>query len=87
MSEKFINPGVLKVANDYDNKTFVLELCKIFRSSTCKWAVKNENFEKKIHGTVNILGWSKKQHCNGNGPFRAEDLKILKNSRRKVLLS
>jgi hypothetical protein len=24
--------------------------------------VKIENFEKKIHGTVKILGWSKKQH-------------------------
>jgi hypothetical protein len=24
--------------------------------------VKIENFEKKIHGRVKILGWSKKQH-------------------------
>jgi hypothetical protein len=46
----------------YDNKTFVLKLFKILRSSTRKWAVKIENFEKKIHGTVKILGWSKMQH-------------------------
>jgi hypothetical protein len=29
--EKFISPGVLKVANEYNNKIFVLELVKILR--------------------------------------------------------
>jgi hypothetical protein len=46
----------LKVAYEYENKTFILELFKILRSSSSKWAVKIENFEKKIHGTVKILG-------------------------------
>jgi hypothetical protein len=45
--EKFINPGVLKVAYDYENKTFVPELIIILRSSPRKCAVKIENFEKK----------------------------------------
>jgi hypothetical protein len=36
-------PGVLKVAYDYDDKTFVLQLFKILRSSSSKWAVKIEN--------------------------------------------
>jgi hypothetical protein len=52
----------LKVTYEYDNKTFVLELFKILRSSSRKWAVKIENFEKKIHGTVKILVSSKKQY-------------------------
>jgi hypothetical protein len=52
----------LKVAYEDDNKTFVVELFKIFRSSSRKWAVNIENFEKKIHDTVKILGSSKKQH-------------------------
>jgi hypothetical protein len=60
--EKFISPGVLKVTYAYDNKTFILELLKILRSSSCKWAVKITNFEKKNHGRVKILGLSKKQH-------------------------
>jgi hypothetical protein len=64
--DKFINPGVLKVACDYDNKTFTIELFKILRSSSRKRAMKIENFEKKTnHGRVKILGWSKKQ----NGTF------------------
>jgi hypothetical protein len=52
-------PGVLKGAYEYDIKFFVLKLFKILRSSSRKWAVKIENFEKKFHGTVKILGWSK----------------------------
>jgi hypothetical protein len=52
--EKFKSPGVLKVVYDNDNKTFVQELYKILRSSSCKWAVKIETFEKKIHGRVKI---------------------------------
>jgi hypothetical protein len=53
---------VLKVAYDYDNKTFVPEIFKVLRSSARKRAVKIENFEKKIHGRVKILGLYKKQH-------------------------
>jgi hypothetical protein len=68
--EKFISPGVLKVAYECDNKTLVLEIFKILRSSSRNWAVKIENFEKKIHGTVKILGWSKKQH----GTFSSSSL-------------
>jgi hypothetical protein len=59
--------GVLKIAYDYDNKTFVLELLKILRSSSRKWAVKISNFEKKIHGRVKNLGWCKKQHGSFSG--------------------
>jgi hypothetical protein len=43
------------------------KLFKILRSSNRKWAVKIENFEKKIHGRVKILDWSKKQHGNFSG--------------------
>jgi hypothetical protein len=56
--EEFINPGVLKVAYDYDNKAFVVELFKILKIG---------NFEKIIHGRVKILGWSKKQHGTFSG--------------------
>jgi hypothetical protein len=73
MFEKFISPGVLKVTYEYDNKTFVLELLKILRSSSRKWAVKIKNFEKKIHGRVKILGWSKKQH----GTFLAANCSLI----------
>jgi hypothetical protein len=52
----------LKDAYEYDIKTFVVEIFKICRSSSLKLAVKIENFEKKIHGRVKVLGWSKKQH-------------------------
>jgi hypothetical protein len=41
--EKFISPGNLKVAYDFDNTTIVLELFKILISSSRKWAVKIEN--------------------------------------------
>jgi hypothetical protein len=53
----------LKVAYEYDNKTFALKLFKILRSSSRKWAVRIENLKKIIHGRVKILGWSKKQHA------------------------
>jgi hypothetical protein len=72
---KFISPGVLKVAYEYDNKTFVLELFKILKTSSRKWAVKIENFEKKIHGKVKILGWSKKQHGTFSGSKLLDDYK------------
>jgi hypothetical protein len=47
--EKFQNlnfekPVVLKVAYDYNNKTIVLQLLKILRSSTRALALKIENF-------------------------------------------
>jgi hypothetical protein len=73
---KFISPGVLKAAYEYDNKTFVLELFKILKISSRKWAVKIENFEKKIHDTVKILGWSKKQHGTFSG------IKLLADSKK-----
>jgi hypothetical protein len=43
--------------------------------SSCKWAVKIKKFEKKIHGRVKILGWSKKQY----GTFLGS--KLLANSK------
>jgi hypothetical protein len=52
----------LKVAYEYDNKTLVLELFKVLRSSPRKWAVKIENFVKNTRGREKIIGWSKKQH-------------------------
>jgi hypothetical protein len=72
--------GVLKVACNYDNKTFVVKFFKILRSSSRKWAVKIENFEKKIHGTVKTLGWPKKQH----GTF--SDGKLLADSKNMHIL-
>jgi hypothetical protein len=70
-----MSPGVLKVAFEYDNKTFLQELFKILRYPSRKWAVKIENFEKKIHGRVRILGWSKKQHGNFSGSKLLADSK------------
>jgi hypothetical protein len=35
---------------------------KYLKASSRKSAMKIENFEKKNHGRVKILGWSKKQH-------------------------
>jgi hypothetical protein len=58
---------ILNVAYEYDNKTFVIELLKILCSSSRKWAVKIESFEKKIHCSFKILGWSKKQHGTFSG--------------------
>jgi hypothetical protein len=55
----------LKVAYEYANKTFVLKLFKMMRSSSRKWAI--EHFEKKIDGRVKILGWSKTQHGTFSG--------------------
>jgi hypothetical protein len=52
---------------DYDNKTFVLELFKILRSSARKWAMNIESLEKKIHDGVKILGWSNKQDGTFSG--------------------
>jgi hypothetical protein len=78
--KKFISHGVLKVVYEYQNKTFVLKLFKILRSSSRKWAVKIENFEKKIHSTVKILGWSKKQH----GAFSSS--KLLTDSKNMHVL-
>jgi hypothetical protein len=43
--EKFINPGVLEVAHDHENKAFVLELSIILRYSARKW--ENWKFWKK----------------------------------------
>jgi hypothetical protein len=37
--------------------------------------VKIENFEKKIHGRVKILGWSKKQHGTISGSILLADSK------------
>jgi hypothetical protein len=65
----------LKVAYEYDNKTFVLELIKFLRSSSRKWAMKIENFEKKIHGRVKILGWSNKLHGTFSGGKMLADSK------------
>jgi hypothetical protein len=52
--EKFKCPEVLKGAYEYDIKTFILELFKILKSSSRKWAVKIE-IQKKIM-VVTILG-------------------------------
>jgi hypothetical protein len=60
-------PWGLKVANDYENQTFVQGLFKILRFSSRKRAVKIENFEKKMYGRVKILGWSKKHHGTFSG--------------------
>jgi hypothetical protein len=46
--EKFISPGFIKVAYDYDSKVYDLELFKNLRSSYGKWGVKMETFEKKF---------------------------------------
>jgi hypothetical protein len=70
----------LKVAYEYDNKTFVLELFEILRSSSRKWAVKIEIFERKNHGRIKILGWSKKQH----GTFSSS--KLLADSKNMHVL-
>jgi hypothetical protein len=59
----------------YQNKTFVLDLFKILRSSSRKWAAKIEIFLKKIHGRVKILGWSKKQHGTFSGSKLLADSK------------
>jgi hypothetical protein len=45
------------------------------RSSARKWAVKIENFEKKIHGRVTILGWYRKQHGTLSGSKLLADSK------------
>jgi hypothetical protein len=77
----------LKVTYEYDNKTFVQELLKILRSYSRKYAVKIENFEKKIHGRVKILGWSKKQHgtfCGSKLLADSKNVQVLYVSRSNI---
>jgi hypothetical protein len=64
----------LKVAYEYDNKTFVLELFIILRSSFRKWTVKIKDYEKKFY-RVKILGWSKNHHGTFSGSKLLDDFK------------
>jgi hypothetical protein len=67
--------GVLKVACDFDNKTFVQNFLKFWDLLFANGPWKSKNLKKINHFRVKIWGWSKKQHGTFSGCILLVDSK------------